>query len=256
MNFTPAGYSLLPVVPEIVLAVGAMLLLMLGAYRGQRVTSLVVALAVCLLILTGALELWLPAGKLVVIKVGTSTLMGPDGPDMALIGRLGDVLAAIVNARSRCVLVTSGAVGTGRWRLKLSGRPKSIPEKQAAAAVGQGILMHLYERVLAERGLTSAQLLLTKADLGDRQRYVNASNTLGVLLTANPPVIPIINENDSVAIEELKFGDNDTLSALVASLVHADVLLILSDVDGLYDADPRANPAAKRIELPSASVRV
>jgi glutamate 5-kinase len=145
------------------------------------------------------------------------------------------------------VLVTSGAVGTGRWRLKLSGRPRSIPEKQAAAAVGQGILMHLYERVLAERGLTSAQLLLTRADLGDRQRYVNASNTLGVLLTANPPVVPIINENDSVAIEELKFGDNDTLSALVASLVDADMLFILSDVDGLYEADPRVVPAARRL---------
>lgn len=181
-----------------------------------------------------------------VIKVGTSTLMGPDGPNMALMDRLAAVLA-LVSERNRCVLVTSGAVGTGRWRLGLTGRPRSIPEKQAAAAVGQGILMHLYERVLAERGLASAQLLLTRADLGDRQRYVNASNTLGVLLAANPPVVPIINENDSVAIEELKFGDNDTLSALVASLVDADALYILSDVDGLYDADPRSNPNAKRL---------
>jgi glutamate 5-kinase len=189
----------------------------------------------------------LPAGKLVVIKVGTSTLMGPDGPDMALLARLADVLAALISARNRVVLVTSGAVGTGRWRLKLTGRPKSIPEKQAAAAVGQGILMHLYERVLAERGLTSAQLLLTRADLGDRQRYINASNTLGVLLAAVPAVVPIINENDSVAIEELKFGDNDTLSALVASLVDADALYILSDVDGLYEADPRLKPDALRI---------
>jgi glutamate 5-kinase len=176
----------------------------------------------------------LPSGKLVVIKVGTSTLMGPHGPDMALLARLADVLAALVAAKNRCVLVTSGAVGTGRWRLKLAGRPKSI-------------LMHLYERVLAERGLTSAQLLLTRADLGDRQRYVNASNTLGVLLAAVPAVVPIINENDSVAIEELKFGDNDTLSALVASLLHADALYILSDVDGLYEADPRIKPDARRI---------
>lgn len=178
--------------------------------------------------------------------------MGAAGPDMALMGRLADVLSALVAARNRCVLVTSGAVGTGRWRLGLAGRPRSIPEKQAAAAVGQGILMHLYEQVLATRGLTSAQLLLTRADLGDRQRYVNASNTLGVLLTASAAVVPIINENDSVAVEELKFGDNDTLSALVASLVDADGLFILSDVDGLYDADPRTHPGAKRISKVAA----
>lgn len=188
----------------------------------------------------------LPAGKLVVLKVGTTTLMGAEGPDMAVMGRLADVLAALVAARNRVVLVTSGAVGTGRWRLGMP-KPRSIPEKQAAAAVGQGILMGLYERVLAERGLTSAQLLLTKADLGDRQRYVNASNTLGVLLAAPSPVIPIVNENDSVAVDELKIGDNDTLSALVASLVAADALFILSDIDGLYDADPRSNPDAKRL---------
>ena len=181
-----------------------------------------------------------------VLKVGTTTLMGPAGPDMAVMGRLADVLAALVAARNRVVLVTSGAVGTGRWRLGMP-RPRSIPEKQAAAAVGQGILMGLYERVLSERGLTSAQLLLTRADLGDRQRYVNASNTLGVLLAAPSPVVPIVNENDSVAVDELKIGDNDTLSALVASLVHADALFILSDIDGLYDADPRSNPDARRL---------
>jgi glutamate 5-kinase len=189
----------------------------------------------------------LPTGKRFVLKVGTSTLMGPEGPDMALLGRLGDLLASLITAGNHCVLVTSGAVGTGRWRLGLSGRPKSIPEKQAAAAVGQGILMHLYERVLEERGLASAQLLLTRSDLADRTRYVNASNTLSVLLGQPHPVVPIVNENDSVAIEELKFGDNDTLSALVASLVDADALFILSDVDRLYDADPRSNPQARPI---------
>lgn len=189
----------------------------------------------------------LPSGKLVVLKVGTTTLMGAEGPDMAVLGRLADVLATLTAARSRVVVVTSGAVGTGRWRLGMPHKPRSIPEKQAAAAVGQGILMHLYERVLAERGLTSAQLLLTRADLGDRQRYVNASNTLNVLLAASTPVVPIVNENDSVAVEELKFGDNDTLSALVASLVSADALFILSDVDALYEADPRVKPDARRL---------
>lgn len=181
------------------------------------------------------------------MKVGTTTLMGELGPDPAVLGRLADVLATLVAARNRVVLVTSGAVGTGRWRLGMPHRPRSIPEKQAAAAVGQGILMHLYEQALAARGLTSAQLLLTRSDLGDRRRYVNASNTLEVLLAAHPPVVPIVNENDSVAVEELRFGDNDTLSALVASLVHADALFILSDIDGLYDADPRRVPEARRI---------
>ena len=182
------------------------------------------------------------------LKVGTSTIMGPTGPDMAALGALADVLSALVAAGNCCVLVTSGAVGTGRWRLGLKRKPKSIPEKQAAAAVGQGILMALYEQLLSARGLTSAQILLTRDDLSDRHRYVNASNTLEVLLAQDPAVVPIINENDSVAIEELKFGDNDSLSALVASLVDADRLFILSDVDGLYDADPRANPDARRLE--------
>lgn len=194
----------------------------------------------------------LPSHQTIVLKVGTSTLMGPAGPDLILMGRLADVLAALVAAKNRVVLVSSGAVGTGRWRLGLSGRPKSIPEKQAAAAVGQGILMHLYERVLSERGLTSAQLLLTRSDLSDRTRYVNASNTLSVLLASPQPVVPIINENDSVAIDELQFGDNDTLSALVASLIDADWLFLLSDVDGLYEADPRQQPAAKRLATVAA----
>lgn len=178
--------------------------------------------------------------------------MGPTGPDMEALGRLADVLATLVEAGNRCVLVTSGAVGTGRWRLGLKRKPKSIPEKQAAAAVGQGILMHLYEQLFSARGLTSAQILLTRDDLSDRHRYVNASNTLSVLLAAEPPVVPIINENDSVAIEELKFGDNDSLSALVASLVDADRLFILSDVDGLYSADPRTHPEASRLETIAA----
>lgn len=194
----------------------------------------------------------LPGGQRFVLKVGTSTIMGPTGPDMHALGQLADVLAALIAAGNRCVLVTSGAVGTGRWRLGLKRKPKSIPEKQAAAAVGQGILMHLYEQLLSARGLTSAQILLTRDDLSDRHRYVNASNTLEVLLAADPAVVPIINENDTVAIEELKFGDNDSLSALVASLVDADRLFILSDVDGLYSADPRSNPDARRLETVAA----
>lgn len=191
----------------------------------------------------------LPTGKTFVVKVGTSTVMGPDGPDAALLARLADVLATLVAAKNRCVVVSSGAVGTGRWRLGHARKPRSIPEKQALAAVGQGLLMHHYERILEARGMVSAQLLLTRSDLSDRERYVNASNTLNVLMSATPPVVPIVNENDSVAVEELRFGDNDTLSALVASLVSADGLFILSDVDALYDADPRTNPAARRLPV-------
>lgn len=190
----------------------------------------------------------LPTGQCVVIKVGTSTLMGPHGPDQALMGRLADVLSQLVSSGNRVVLVSSGAVGTGCWRLGDNGEMRSVPEKQAAAAaVGQGILMHLYDRAFAERGLMSAQLLLTRADLAIRQRYINAKNTLSVLLSSDAPVIPIVNENDSVTVEEITFGDNDNLSALVADLVGADRLFILSDVDGLYDADPRQNPEAKRL---------
>lgn len=120
--------------------------------------------------------------------------------------------------------------------------PRTMPEKQALAAIGQGALMHLYEKLFAEYGKTVAQVLLTRGDLDERLRYLNATNALLAILGMD--VIPVINENDTVVVEEIKFGDNDTLSAMVASLADADLLIILSDVDGFYDSDPRSNPEA------------
>lgn len=132
-------------------------------------------------------------------------------------------------------------------RLGLTGRPRSIPQKQAAAAVGQGLLMQSYADAFAAHGLAVGQVLLTRDDMRDRARYLNARNTLAALLRSH--VIPIINENDTVAVDEIKFGDNDTLAALVSSLAEADVLLLLSDVDGLYDSDPTRSDTAQFIPV-------
>ncbi len=180
---------------------------------------------------------------IVVIKVGTSTIASDRGLNGRFLLAFASAIGDIVAKGHRVVIVTSGAVGAGRWRLSVP-RPRTIAEKQAAAAVGQGLLMHSYESLLAPLGLVSAQLLLTRADLVDRQRYLNARTTLNALLAFSSPVVPIINENDSVAIEELKFGDNDMLSALVAGIVDADWLVVLSDVAGLYDRHPDLPGAA------------
>ncbi len=130
-------------------------------------------------------------------------------------------------------------------KLRLPGRPRSIPQKQAAAAIGQGLLMHTYAEAFEAFGVPVAQILLTREDLQDRRRYLNACNTFEVLLAHR--VVPIVNENDTVAVDEIKFGDNDTLAALVASLIGADTLLLLSDVAGLYDRDPALDPDARLI---------
>lgn len=189
--------------------------------------------------------------RILVVKVGTSTVATASGLNGKALMRLAGAVSDLAERGWRTVIVTSGAVGAGRARLGMTERPRSIAAKQAAASVGQGLLMHAYETFLAPLGLASAQLLLTRADLADRQRYLNASNTLRALLDHDVRVVPIINENDSVAIDELKFGDNDTLSALVAQLVDADWLAILSDVDGLYDQNPTQHPDARLIpEVP------
>lgn len=184
---------------------------------------------------------------ILVVKIGTRTITRESGPDGRFLLALASVIGELVGQDHRVVLVTSGAVGTGRARLGL-GRPADLATKQAAAAVGQGLLMHAYETLLAPLGLATAQLLLTRADLGDRQRYLNARGTLARLLMFHPPVVPIINENDSVATDELRYGDNDTLSAHVAGLVDADHLIILTDIDGLYDRHPAA-PGARRLDV-------
>jgi glutamate 5-kinase len=153
-------------------------------------------------------------------------------------------LSDLHSAGRELVLTSSGAVGAGVGKLNCPP-PSSLPEKQALAAIGQGILMHMYEKFFSEYSKSVAQVLLTRDCFSDPERYLNSRNTLFSLL--NFGVIPIINENDTVAVDELKFGDNDTLSAMVACNVEADLLIILSDIDGLYDADPRKNKSARLI---------
>ncbi|OPY57788.1 MAG: Glutamate 5-kinase [Pelotomaculum sp. PtaU1.Bin035] len=181
--------------------------------------------------------------KRFVVKVGTSSINHSNGkPNLFQMENLVRQIAGLYNQGREVILVTSGAVGTGAGKLGLSGRPKTIPEKQAAAAVGQGVLMHIYEKFFAEYGVTVGQVLLTREDFSDRRRFLNARNALHAMLQFG--VIPVINENDTVAVEEIKLGDNDNLSALVAGLVDAEMLFLLSDVDGLFTADPRKDPAA------------
>jgi glutamate 5-kinase len=181
-----------------------------------------------------------------VIKVGSSLVTNAGrGLDAAAIARWASQVAELRAAGKRCVLVSSGAIAEGLKRLGWSKRPQTMHELQAAAAVGQMGLAQCYEASFREHGLASAQILLTHADLADRQRYLNARATLRTLLELG--VVPVINENDTVVTDEIKFGDNDTLGALVANLIEADALILLTDQAGLYDADPRKVPAAKFI---------
>src|SRR5437764_4722947 len=185
--------------------------------------------------------------KTLVVKVGTSTLTGPDGGiDAGYIGELAGELAALVHAGQRVVLVSSGAVRAGCERLGWANRPRTVPMKQAAAAVGQGRLMEIYAAAFGQHRLAVGQLLLTRHDASDRTRYVNARNTLSTLLRQT--VVPIVNENDTVAVEEIRFGDNDTLAAQVAAMAHADLLVLLTDVDGLLDRDGNVIPKITEVD--------
>ena len=182
-----------------------------------------------------------------VIKVGTSTLAHETGKlNIKRTNALCGVLSDLKNAGHEVILVSSGAIGMGVGKLGLSEKPKDIPTKQAAAAVGQCELMYTYDRNFTEFGVAVAQILLTGSDFSAEDRHENFTNTLFRLLELG--VLPIINENDTIATEEIKVGDNDTLSALVAVSAKADLLVILSDVDGLYSADPHKNADAKLIE--------
>ncbi|MBQ8295276.1 MAG: glutamate 5-kinase [Clostridia bacterium] len=184
----------------------------------------------------------------IVIKVGTSTLAHATGRlNIRRTNKLCLVLSDLKNAGHELILVSSGAIGMGVGKLGLSEKPKDIPTKQAAAAVGQCELMYTYDRLFTEHNHTVAQILLTGSDFQSEERHQNFNNTLSRLLQLG--VLPIINENDTIATEEIKVGDNDTLSALVAVSVHADLLIILSDVNGLYSADPHKNQDAKLIQL-------
>ena len=179
----------------------------------------------------------------IVVKVGSSLVTNEGrGLDEQAIGEWCRQLSALVRDGREVIMVSSGAIAEGMKRLGWTTRPQELHELQAAAAVGQMGLAHMYETKLRENGLGSAQVLLTHADLADRERYLNARSTLLTLLTHG--VLPVINENDTVVNDEIKFGDNDTLGALVANLVEADALIILTDQKGLYTADPRRDPTA------------
>ena len=182
----------------------------------------------------------------VVVKVGTSTLAHPTGLlNIRRVEELCRVLSDLKNAGHEIILVSSGAIGMGVGKLSLKSRPSDIPTKQAAAAVGQCELMYTYDKLFSEYRHNVAQILLTASDIEQPQRRQNFHNTLSRLLELH--VLPIINENDTVATEEINIGDNDTLSAVVAANIQADLLILLSDIDGLYDADPHQYPDAKII---------
>jgi len=186
----------------------------------------------------------LRGARRIVIKVGSSLVTNDGrGLDEAAIGEWCRQMSLLVGDKREVIMVSSGAIAEGMKRLGWVDRPRAINELQAAAAVGQMGLAQMYETKLRENGLPSAQVLLTHADLADRERYLNARSTLLTLLKLG--VVPVINENDTVVNDEIKFGDNDTLGALVANLVEADALLILTDQQGLYSADPRKDAAAK-----------
>jgi len=183
----------------------------------------------------------------VVVKIGSQILSSKDGIEEARVRGLVRQLAELHQGTRQVVVVSSGAVAAGMTQLGWKERPKTIPEKQALAAVGQIKLMALYERSFAQFDKSVAQVLLTADDLANRRRYLNAKHTFQVLLGSS--IIPIVNENDTVAVEEMKFGDNDHLSALVATLLEADLLVILSDVNGVYDKDPRGHGDAQLLPL-------
>lgn len=188
-------------------------------------------------------------GQCIVVKVGTSTLTYENGKlNIRRIEQLARVLSDLQNAGNRMVLVSSGAIGVGVGKLGLAQRPHETEQKQAVAAVGQCELMFMYDKMFGEYNHTVAQVLLTRDVVENAHSKQNVVNTLHTLLSMG--IIPVVNENDTVAIDELvgsNFGDNDTLSAIVAHLAEAQKLIILTDIDGLYDSDPRKNPDAKRI---------
>lgn len=184
----------------------------------------------------------------IVVKVGTSTLTYDNGKaNIKRIDLLARTLSDLHNLGKEIILVSSGAIGIAVGKLGLSKKPDDINKRQALAAVGQCELMFLYDKMFSEYSSTIAQILLTKEDLAIPRRKRNTQNTFNELLEMG--IIPIVNENDTVATDEVGIGDNDNLSALVAEFVHADLLILLSDIDGLYDADPRCNPDAKVIPV-------
>jgi glutamate 5-kinase len=190
----------------------------------------------------------LNAAHTVVVKVGTNVLAGADGAlDETRLQSLADQLHAVRRASRKLVLVSSGAIGAGVGRLGLGRRPTGLRQLQACAAVGQGFLMRAYQDCLGRHGVQAAQVLLTAGDFDSRLRYLNARNTILTLLEWD--CLPIINENDTVSVAEIRFGDNDHLAALVTNLLQAPLLILLSVVDGLFSADPRTDPGASLLSV-------
>jgi len=195
---------------------------------------------------SGAGGVNLGAARRLVVKVGSALVVGADGPDRHWLGAFAADLARVRERGAQVLVVSSGAVGLGRRRLALpKKRALTLPEKQAAAAAGQSALMHAWEEALEPHGLHAAQILLTRDDTEVRRRWLNARATVETLLQLG--VVPIVNENDTVVTEEIRYGDNDRLAARVAQMIGADALVLLSDIDGLYTADPRSNPAAEHL---------
>jgi glutamate 5-kinase len=195
-----------------------------------------------------SLKNFLRTKKKIVIKIGTNLLADKvKGINLDRIGHIVKSVAYLQSLGNHIAIVSSGAIGAGVAALKLQDRPKTIPEKQATAAIGQPLLMEAYENAFRKQACLTAQILLTKDDFINRARYLNAKNTFSVLFDKG--VVPIINENDTVAVEEIKLGDNDNLSAMVANLIEADLLIILSDIDGLFSDDPSKNHEAELIPV-------
>lgn len=191
-------------------------------------------------------EIMLPVKK-VLIKIGSAVLAGDDGLDIAIIQQLVDEIAGLKEEGYQIIIVTSGAIASGKHRMGIAGPLKSIPQKQAAAAIGQGRLMRVYANAFGAHGIYVAQILLTMSDLTDRKRFLNIRNTLSTLVEWG--VIPVINENDTVAVEEIKFGDNDHLAAMMANLIETHLVINLTSTDGLYDRNPATSKEARLIPL-------
>ncbi len=186
--------------------------------------------------------------KRIVIKIGSSILSQQGtGLDSPKFRQLVAQVAKLCERKIKVVLVSSGAIAAGMHRLGFTRKPALIPQKQAIAAAGQTALMHEYEKAFAKYKLFAAQILLTREDLANRRRFLNARHAIGELLKLG--IIPVVNENDTVAVHEIKFGDNDNLSALVTNVVEADLLIILTDIDAVYEADPRIRPDAARLSV-------
>jgi len=185
--------------------------------------------------------------KRVLIKIGSAVLTGEDGLDLQIIEQLVDEMAQLIKKGYQIVIVTSGAIASGKHRMGIAGKLKNMPQKQAAAAIGQGRLIRVYSNAFGKYGLFVAQILLTMSDLTDRKRFLNIRNTLSTLIEWG--VIAVINENDSVAVDEIKFGDNDHLAAVITNIIDAHLLINLTSTEGLYDRNPSDSKKAKFIPL-------